>query len=227
MYKDNQERVDAYIRGEMNADEKRQFESDLRSDSVLGKTYSKTKAISDAIADRKEKLNLMAEWDKEGKRRLFRKRMLRWSIGTGAAACIAAGFLLLRPLIYMSSSPSAVAYHACYSDRGYYRGGDSSIERVDSFINALEYAEALRLSDYIIKDKVILLARYEAKDSISEKESYHKMQVENELYELEWRKANILIAMGKTDEAKVLLKNLASTKNAYTAKADSLLKTIK
>ena len=42
-------------RGELDSESRIQFEKDLKSDEILSKVYRETKAISEAIADRKKK----------------------------------------------------------------------------------------------------------------------------------------------------------------------------
>lgn len=230
MYKDYQERVDTYIRGEMNADEKLQFDADLVSDLELNRIYSETKVISDAIADRKEKLNLMASWIAEEelamKIRRHKMRVYRWTLGLGAAACFVAGLFLLKPMFYMTSSHNDYVMPD-FSTEIYYRGGDSSLERLDSMISATNYTDALALSDSIIKENKLVLAKYEAMDSISEKESYQKLQIEDEIYELEWRKANLLIATGDKHNSRVILEKLTTKEGEYKEKARTLLEQIK
>lgn len=97
MYTNYQERVDAYLRGEMDNEARVQFERELKSDEALAQVYRETRAISDAIADRKNKLDMMARWEKEEefREKLIRRRnnIRRWTIGMSAAACIAVGFL--------------------------------------------------------------------------------------------------------------------------------------
>ena len=65
MYKDNQDRIDAYLRGEMTSEERFEFEKDKDTNMALRQEYLETKAIADALADRKEKLDMMAHWDME------------------------------------------------------------------------------------------------------------------------------------------------------------------
>ncbi len=229
MYKDNQERVDAYLRGEMTNEERKQFEADIKTDPILHKVYVETKAISDALADRKEKLTLMARWDAEEKLKIKierRKKSIRlWAIGVSAAACVAIGFFALKPVYYVTSSHDSHVMPD-FSQEAYYRSGDSNLECLDSLIIDGEYDKALTFADSLINESKLEFAQYNPLDSLSEKESYQKLQSEEYLYDLKWRKANLLHVLDKEAEALTLLKELASKENVYRSQADSLLNTI-
>lgn len=228
MYKDNQDRVDACLRGEMDSESRIQFEKDLKSDEILSKVYRETKAISEAIADRKKKLDMMACWDKEEEisHRLNHRRntIRRWSIGVSAAACIAVGFFTIRPMfITTSSAPDSDFVLPNFGNEVYHRGGDSSMEILDSLILVKNYETALVYADSIINEYNNELSIYEVKDSLTEKEAYNKEIWEYDLEDLEWRKANLLIALGKTNDARKCLNKIITSDSFYKEQADSLL----
>lgn len=231
MYKDNQERVDAYLRGEMDAEQKIQFEIDLETDSSLRIYYLQTKAITNALVDSKTKLNQMARWDKEEEIRLRfvsrRKNIRRWTIGMSAAACIAVGFFAIRPMFMTTSFAPGYDYAMPnFGSEVYSRGNDSSMEYLDSLISVKDYEKALACVDSLLFDYREELEQYETMDSLNEKETYNKQICEDNLSELEWRLANLLIALGKTDEAKDALKSISLRDNEYIQQADSLLNNI-
>lgn len=232
MYKNNQDRVDAYLRGEMDSESRIQFERDLKSDESLANVYRETKAISEAIVDRKKKLDMMARWDKEEEisRRLIHRRntIRRWSIGVSAAACIAVGFFAIRPM-FMTTSPAPGSDFAMpnFGTESYHRGGDSSLEYLDSLITVKDYDKALACADSLIVDYNQELKNFESKDSLTEKDEYDMEMCEESLTDLEWRRANLLVAMGKTEEAKSCLKHIIEDDIFYKEQADSLLKTLK
>ncbi len=227
MYKDNQERVDAYLRGEMDNDAQIQFERELKSDVDLAKVYRETKAIFDAIADRKKKLDMMARWDKEEqiKEKIIRRRnnIRRWTIGMSAAACVAVGFFAVRPMFITTSSPTSDFAMPNFGSEVYYRGGDSSMELLDSLINAKDYELALVRVDSLLLDYNSELKQYEGKDTLTEKEEYELDACKEGLEELNWRRANLLITLGKTEEANTCLKRIVNGNGYYTEPADSLL----
>ncbi|MCM1141409.1 MAG: hypothetical protein NC453_22805 [Muribaculum sp.] len=228
MYKDNQERVDAYLRGEMDNQARIQFEKELKSDDSLAKVYRETKAISDAIADRKKKLDMMVRWNKEEEIRAQlisrRNNIRRWTIGMSAAACIAVGFFAVRPMFITTSSPTSDFAMPNFGNEVYYRGGDSSMELLDSLINVKDYEQALVRVDSLLLDYNSELKQYDGKDSLTEKEEYEKAACKEGLEELNWRRANLLIALGKTEEAKDCLQRIVNGKGYYAEQADSLLK---
>jgi len=231
MYKDNQDRIDAYLRGEMISDERSEFEKDKDTDAALLQEYLETKTIADALADRKEKLDMMARWDMEEelKLKILHRRMLirRWTIGFSAAACLAIGFFAVRPMFFTTTSvPGNKFVMPDFSQETYYRGGNSDIERLDSVISSRDYAKALAFIDSLINDSRLEIAQYEQKDSMTEKDSYHKLQYENNLYDLEWRRVNLLLALNRKEEAKTLLKEFIYKDGAYKAEADSIFKTL-
>lgn len=230
MYKDNQERVDAYLRGEMDAESRSKFESNLKSDEALSKVYCETKAIADAIADRKQKLEMMARWDEEEKIRekqiRLRNNISRWTIGVSAAACVAVGFFAVRPMFMTTSSPTSDFTMPNFGNEVYYRGGDSSMELLDSLINTKDYEQALVRVDSLLLDYNNELKQYEAMDSLTEKEEYEMEACKDGLDELNWRRANLLIALGKTEEAKKCLKHMVDDAGYYQEHADSLLQTL-
>ncbi len=95
-----------------------------------------------------------------------------------------------------------------FSQEAYYRSGDSNLECLDSLIIDKKYDKALTFADSLIYENKLELAQYEPLDSLSEKESYQKLQTEEYLYDLEWRMANILLVLDKEAEALILLKEL-------------------
>lgn len=230
MYRDNQDRIDAYLRGEMDNESRVQFERDLKSDEELAQVYRVTKAITNAIADRKEKLSMMARWDKEEeiKERLIRRRnsIRRWSIGMGAAACIAVVFFALLPLLLPPSASKSNFVPPTPGNDVYYRGDDSNIDVIDSLFYVEDYEQALMLVDSLLLDYDKESKLCEMKDSLTEKEEYRLEACKGGLDELNWRRANILIALGKTEEAKECLRDLVDSGGNYQEQADNLLQTL-
>jgi len=231
MYKDNQDRIDAYLRGEMTSDERSAFERDKNTDAALRKEYLETKAIANALADRKEKLAQMVRWDMEEELRLkiLHRRMLirRWTIGFSVAAWLAVGFFAVRPMFRTTTFvPGDNFAMPEFSQETYYRGGNSGIEKLDSIIGSRDYANALAFSDSLINENRLEIAKYEQKDSLTEKDSYRKRQYEDNLYDLEWRRVNLLLVLNKKEKAKSILKEFVNNDGAYKTEADSILKTL-
>ena len=113
-----------------------------------------------------------------------------------------------------------------FSQETYYRGGNSDIEMLDSVISSRDYAKALALSNSLINENRLEIAQYEQKDSLTVKDSYRKLQYENNLYDLEWRRINLLLALNQKEEAMSILKEFIYKDGAYKTEADSILKTL-
>lgn len=240
MYKDNQERVDAYLRGEMDNETRIQFENELTINDALRQEYNSTKAIVDAIVDRRKKLNMMAFWDKEEETRqnAIKRRITirRWTIGLSAAACIIVGFFYIKPFIYHSHS-----YEMPYfSHVNYSFGDDSGIEVLDSMINSGDYSNALAFAELLghenrqriqnIKDSHINnsneydIIKYGNADSILYNENIRIEQYEELLYNIEWRRINLILSLGRKEECIDALKEFSNKDGIYQSDAKSLLK---
>ena len=231
MSTDNQNRIDAYLRGEMSQKERSMFESELKTNSALHNDYIETKAICKAIADRKKKLDIMARWNNEEKLSLKlqhrRKTIRNWTIGMSVAACIAIGFLALRPLFFFSSpSPAGDFAMPDFNNELFLRDNDSSMEYLDSLITSKDYKRALVYTDSLILDCNNELSLYKAKATLTEKEDADKENCEEYLEDLEWRRANLLVALGHMSQAKNNLRQIAEKEGYYSEPADSLLHTL-
>lgn len=242
MYKDNQDRVDAYLRGEMDNKSRIQFDSDLKSDKILAKTYSETKAISDAIADRREKLNMMARWDKEEeiRQRLISRRnsIRRWTIGISVAACLSFGFFILKPLIFPSIPKDSFEMPLFSQDMNLY-GENTGLDVLDSMINSKDFSNALAFADILIDENKQHIEhfnqtnssnnefdvfKYSKIDSIESSNSDNILRYEEIVYVVEWRRINLLLALDKKDECIEALNKFTNIDGIYKSEADSLLK---
>lgn len=98
------------------------------------------------------------------------------------------------------------------------------MELLDSIIKSKDYESALVRVDSLILVSNNELKQYEGNDSLTEKEQYDLDSCEDDLEELNWRRANLLMALGKTEEAKTCLKSIVNGNGYYAEPADSLLK---
>lgn len=281
MYKDNQNRIDAYLRGEMNIEQKQLFENELADNEELREDYLLTKSIVNALRDRKEKLDLIKQWSREiedeynnrhrvadiapswterrgvactptprqkkeyeykneyaacpaPQRDENRKvaainpkyRILKWIYGIGAAACVAVGFFAVKSLFYTTSSSEGNYMMPNFGAEAIYRSGNSDLSSLDSLITAKNYATALSSVDSLINETNKQLQVYETKDSLTERDEYKVEQYKADLYEMEWRKIHLLLALSKKDEAIRYLIQFSSQEGMYKFEADSLLETL-
>lgn len=229
MYKDNQERVDAYLRGEMDEADQIKFEDDLNTDLSLRHDYEETKAISNALADRKQKLELMSKWDAEEQiqNKVLRHRLIvkRWTIGMSAAACLAVGFFAIKPMFISHTSEGNYAMPD-FGTTAVYRGGDNSLAEVDSLINVKDYDIALSRIDALISGCKDNISTLELTDSVTEKDAYRLKEYEQDLYQMEWRRINLLLATDNEQDGKQALEAFTQKSGEYSHQADSLLRTL-
>lgn len=229
MRNDNQDRIDAYLRGEMNAQEQAIFLREMEHNPSLKGQYLETKAIKGALADRAEKLRLMARWDKEAEMReafAKRRRRVRRTITAGIAACVIVGvFAISRFLVHVASAPE---FPMPSFEKGevYYRGGDKSIARLDSMIAMKQYDRAIATVDSLIAECDKAVERFAQKDSLTAKDTYRLSVCQDEIYELEWRRINLLVAVGQTQRAREALVKYVGKDGQYRQKAEELLKSM-
>lgn len=216
-----QELVDRYIRGEMNADERKSFEQLITEDEELNEMYKYTLKVSKVLKDRHEKSEKIEEWESEGKSDQHKKKSpLRWiSVAVGVAAVVFVAYLV-------TSGPSIPEINVQQYEN--YRGG-SSVIHVANLINGKQFKEAL----YVIEREEKEFAS--EKDSVNniiptstpeEKERlrYELTADKNDNYELKWLKVYVYLGLGRYEDAREILNELRNTEGIYKAKADSLYK---
>ena len=114
-----------------------------------------------------------------------------------------------------------------FDDNGLSRGAASEFE-LDSLVEAKEYQSALVRVDSIIADKKSSLPRFAYFDRfLSEQERYDASVARSEIYDLQWKRIEILQA--KRDEAvlKSALEDYADIIGYNQERAKALLKQIK
>lgn len=223
-----QDRIDAYLRGEMDDKLRMSFENDLEKDMRLRKDFIETKAISNAIADRAEKLDRMAAWDNQeqayAKNRFKKSAIRRLTIGFSIAACIAVAFFTLIPgphPFHAEIPPMADA-----EPETYYRSGGNGYPEISSLIASGKYGVALHMVDSLIADGEIVARSYDSKGTLTDKEEYGLMLLEERLYGLNWQRIKLLVALEKTSEARDALKRFVMKEGEHKTEADSLLQVL-
>lgn len=86
-----QDRIDAYIRGEMNASERASFSKDLSQDNELRKDYEFTRNVANSISDRERKKRQIREWNRNG-----HKTVYMYSTIMSIAAMLVVGLFLFN-----------------------------------------------------------------------------------------------------------------------------------
>lgn len=198
-----QDRIDAYIRGEMNASERASFSKDLSQDIELRKDYEFTRNVANSISDRERKKRQIREWNRKGVKTFY-----MYSTIMSIAAMLVVGFFIFRnipsdnatTLYTESSSKSSESYYA--------------FAEICQLIDNQDYGVALKYIEEIeSKDNIITL------DSIP---TAYTISLSERTYELKWFKAQALLGLKRIEEARTILKDISSSNSRYKEKADSL-----
>lgn len=161
-------------------------------------------------------MDMMPEPKFTGNKRGRIKRIM-WVAGIGIAACIAICVILIWPPGSDFVSPEIGDQSAIFR-------GNAGYERIDELINLQKYDMAMSVIDSVeaeYKSTYDSLA-VSADDGMTEEEAYLKQRTVLGLYEISWRKINVLIALDRVAEAKALLEYFRQTEGCYKAEADSL-----
>lgn len=223
--KDNQDRIDAYLRNEMKGEERIAFEKELKTDGKLAADYAMTKNIAKALSDRQEKAKKMKQWDQEIKNddEQQKRKIWMWSIAISAAACAAILLLVFIPMNKIDSSKiNGVEGYSTLR-------GNMEYEDIDKLIDHHQYDKALLMIDSLQNAYQSSNKEYFAgkRDSINEEQAYNIQLTKLAIYELTWRKIHVLIALDRKQEALKLLESFRSEEGDYQQKADSLWNKLK
>ena len=230
MANNNEDRINAYLRHEMSQSERVAFEKDLKSDESLRHDYELTCRIKEALSLRKDMMHKLNQWEEEEAKNekqdnynVKKRFMLRhWMIGLSVAACIAGAIIVLRPLFFpdyskeirFSSMPSQIASASKQSS-------SLSITTLDSLIATKEYSQALIMVDSIsdmYKGDISTTGR---QDSIYGTGT-DSQQMLDSIYQLEWRRIQILNGLDRRNETLDLLKPFREHDGMFKSSADSL-----
>ncbi len=198
-----QDRIDAYIRGEMNASERASFSKDLSQDIELRKDYEFTRNVANSISDRERKKRQIREWNGNG-----HKTVYMYSTITSIAAMLVVGFFMFRS-IPSDNATTLSTESSSKSSENYY-----SFAEIGQLIEKQDYGVALKYIEEIeSKDNIISLDSMPTANTIS---------VSERTYELKWFKAQALLGLKRIEEARTILKDISSSNSRYKEKADSL-----
>lgn len=198
-----QDRIDAYIRGEMNASERATFSRDLSRDSELRKDYEFTRNVANSISDREKKKQQIREWNRKNDKTVY-----MYSTVMSIAAMLVVGFFIFR---YIPSDNATIlsAESLSKTSENYYAFAEiGQLIENQNYGVALKYIEKIESTD----NKIAL-------DSVSTENS---ISVSERTYELKWFKAQALLGLKRIEEARPLLKDISSSNSRYKEKADSL-----
>ncbi len=198
-----QDRIDAYIRGELNASDRASFSKDLSQDPELRKDYEFTRIIANSISDRERKKQQIREWNRKKDKTVY-----LYSTIMSIAAMLVIGFFIFRYI----PSDNAIALSTESSSKtseNYYAFAEiGQLIENQNYGVALKYIEKIESTD----NKISL-------DSVS---TANSISVSERTYELKWFKVQALLGLKRIEEARTLLKDISSSNSRYKEKADSL-----
>ena len=221
----NYELIDKYLRKEMSPEESLNFEQEALNNPELRKEVELTYRIKRSLADRQQKLQKTAQWERK---RIY--GIARYATLTSVAALLVAGFFLLKPAIESGTSENMVASATIESPEILKeKSGEAivSVQRSISEGNAetaiaevtkLEEQNVIPTLDDVSAGRFLMSHTLDPEDvDILSKDAY----------ELHWLKIQSLITIGKKAEALELLKSFVTVDGKYKATADSLLNSMK
>lgn len=201
-----QDRIDSYIRGEMTAAERSMFSSELSTNPELRKEFELARRIANSISDRAKKKEQIQAW--KNKHSSHRTIYMTSAI-TSIAAMLVVGFFLFRNAPE-GSAPIALD-SATSSDRYTAYSEISMLIEKEDYTRALAYIEKAE-SASVKTDSVTRKQVMANNDSIN-----------TNLYELKWLKAQVLVELDRTNEAKSILKEIKNIEGKFQDDIDSLL----
>lgn len=202
-----QDRIDSYIRGEMTAAERSMFASELSSNLELRKEFELTRKIANSISDRAKKKEQIQAWKKK---KTSYKTIYMSSAITSIAAMLVVGFFMFR------NTPDS-----------------STLNTTENIVSSNRYTAYSEISMLIEKeDYTRALAYIEKAESTSvntDSSTENQFMANNDsisinLYELKWLKAQVLVGLDRTNEAKSILKKIKNVEGKFHDDIDSLLK---
>jgi hypothetical protein len=191
-----QDRIDAYIRNEMNKAEREAFEEDLKKDKSLADDFMMMKFMTSALEKRRKRSKRMVAWKQE----LAWYRDWRY---------LSSGVFVLNPM-YKTKSDMDVSQ------------SPNDMVSMDFSINADSLS--LRLSEVDSLEIVYRyrLSRFYTKDGMTIQENKDKRLLEHKLYEIRWEKINLLLILGRKEEALNILSEFMKEGGTYQQAAKDL-----
>lgn len=198
-----QDRIDAYIRGELNASERATFSKDLSQDPELRKDYEFTRNVANSISDRERKKQQIREWNRKNDKTVY-----MYSTIMSIAAMLVVGFFIFR-YIPSDNAITLSTENSSKTSENYYAFAEiGQLIENQNYGVALKYIEKIESTD----NKISL-------DSVS---TANSISVSERTYELKWFKVQALLGLKRIEEARTLLKDISSSNSRYKEKADSL-----
>ena len=204
-----QDRIDAYIRGEMNASERVSFTKELSQNMELRKDYEFTRNVANTISDRERKKRQIREWNQNS-----HKTVYLYSAITSIAAMLVIGFFI---------------FNQTTNEKMIIQLEDDNVS-VSSSVKYYGYTEIIQL---ISEEKyTIALSQIEKAEKNIFTTGIDTAQINiihpstDNIYELKWLKVQALLGLNKEEDAQTILKEILNSNSKYRENADSLWRSL-
>lgn len=201
-----QDRIDSYIRGEMTAAERSMFASELSTNPELRKEFELARRIANSISDRAKKKEQIQAWKKKNS---SHRTIYMSSAITSIAAMLAVGFFLFRNTSDDSTPNTVGNVTSSYRYTAY--------SEISMLIEKEDYARAFT---YIVEAESSLVI---TNPPIENQIMVNTDTVSTSLYELKWLKAQALVGLARTNEAKSILNEIKNVEGKFHDDIESLL----
>lgn len=209
------EMIDRYVRGEMEADERRAFEQRMAADADLAAAVADTERVARSVKSVAEKKALMAQWDSDAAVRPMPAKRGPWRVivasAAGLALVIVCGWWLL---MRVGIAPDDRLGTPLPPDE--FRGG-VGLDSIEQMIEWGEYGRALAAIEVAMADTVIDY------DLPAEQVEYQRIVLADKLYELRWLRIIALANTGQSERAVEELKTYVELEGAHQEQAKELL----
>lgn len=216
------ERIDRYLRREMSAEESVRFEQEALNDNDLRKEIELTYIIRKGIIDRQRKLYKVRHWEYRR-----RNRTAIFVAAVSFAAMLVGGILVLQ-LRQGSLQNKSKSAGDVYVVGSVLEKNGQTMYNVKGCIETKNDYEVIAIVDSLEKNRMIPTLNDISDNRQFMNNNITKAEIiDNDSYELHWRKICSLIKIGKINEARMALQNFISIEGKYKDTADSLLQTLK
>lgn len=239
-----EERIDNYLLGRMTKEERYLFEQDLESNEELREDFECQKTIANAVQKVAMK-DFLAQYSSQRHKEKDNKAIWRENLdsfwihlkeffGSGQRVAwtivsVAAMVVLIVGGINYSSTRRALLTNGTLSfselSTPIVRGGNP-LDSLISVAYQLIDKNDLKGAMVVVEEAKSIAKEGLARPVSSEEEEYEYNLRKQQLYELDWYEAIILMNDGKIIKAKKALENIASSGNPYAENARNILKDI-
>jgi hypothetical protein len=192
----------------MNKAERETFEEDLMKDKTLADDFMMIKFMTSALEKRRKRSKRMVAWKQELQKDVVWYRDWRyWT--SGIAACAVIAVFVLVPM-YETKSDMEVSH------------SPNNMVSMDFSINADSLSLRLSMVDSLEIVYRKRLSQFYAKDGLTVRENKGKQLLEHQLYEIRWEKINLLLMLGRKEEALDILSEFVKEGGTYQQSAKDL-----